>query len=145
MTILTDTNILLRCLYPEHPQYAAAENAIAALRLRNEALCIAPQNLIEFWAVATRPRDDNGLGMPPARAANEIATLRRLFQLLPATPKVLDTWQRIVISLGIRGKQTHDAHLVAVMQVYSVTNILTFNTAHFHRFPGITALDPAQV
>ncbi|HLQ51398.1 MAG TPA: hypothetical protein VK129_07865, partial [Terriglobales bacterium] len=74
MSILTDTNILLRSLYPEHPHYAAAENALAALRLRNEVLCIAPQNLIEFWTVATRPRDDNGLGMTPARAASEIAT-----------------------------------------------------------------------
>ncbi len=145
MSILTDTNILLRSLYPEHPHYAAAENALAALRLRNEVLCIAPQNLIEFWTVATRPRDDNGLGMTPARAASEIATLRRFFRLLPSTPDVLEAWQRIVVRLGIVGKQTHDAHLVAVMQIYSVTNILTFNTAHFRRFPGITVLDPAQV
>jgi predicted nucleic acid-binding protein len=145
MPILADTNILLRSLYPEHPHYAAAENALTALRLRNEVLCIAAQNLIEFWAVATRPREDNGLGMTPARAAGEIATLRRFFRLLPSTPDVLEAWQRIVARLGIVGKQTHDAHLVAVMQTYAVTDILTFNTAHFRRFPGITALDPAQV
>jgi hypothetical protein len=34
---------------------------------------------------------------------------------------------------------------VAIMQVYSVTNILTFNVSHFERFPGITALNPATV
>ena len=144
MAILADTNVLLRSLYPDHPHYYAAEKALAALRLRGEALCIAPQNLIEFWAVATRTRDDNGLGMSPARAAREIATLRRFFRLLPATPEVLDTWQRLVIDLGISGKPTHDVHLVAVMLVYSVTDILTFNTGHFRRFPGITVLDPAQ-
>ena len=106
---------------------------------------MAPQNLIEFWAVATRLRDDNGLGMTPARAAIEIATLRQLFRLLPSTPEVLDAWERLVANLGISGKQTHDAHLVAVMRIYSVTSILTFNAAHFKRFPGITVLDPAQV
>src|ERR1700682_4260213 len=113
--ILTDTNILLRALYPEHPQYASAEKALASLRLRNETICIAPQNLIEFWTVATRPRDANGLGMAPVRAASEMATLRRFFRLLPATPDVLEAWQGIVVSLGISGKHTHDAHLIAMM------------------------------
>jgi predicted nucleic-acid-binding protein len=49
MAILIDTNILLRSLYPEHPQYSAAESSVSALQLRNEPLYIAPQNLIEFW------------------------------------------------------------------------------------------------
>jgi predicted nucleic acid-binding protein len=145
MATLADTNILLRSLYPEHPHYSIAENALSALRLRNETLCIAAQNLIEFWAVATRSRDENGLGMTTSRAGGEIATLRRFFRLLPSTPDVLEAWQRIVTKLGISGKQSHDAHLVAVMQVYSVGTILTFNAGHFKRFTGITVLDPAQV
>ena len=145
MPTLADTNVLLRSLSPEHAHYSVAENALTALRLRNEPLCIAPQNLIEFWAVATRPRDEYGLGMTTARVANEIVTLRRFFRLLPSTPSVLEAWQRMVTTLGISGKQTHDAHLVAVMEVHSVMTILTFNTAHFKRYAGITALDPAQV
>jgi predicted nucleic acid-binding protein len=56
MDVLADTNVLLRSLYPEHPQCAAAERALGTLRERGVRLCIAPQNLIEFWAVATRPR-----------------------------------------------------------------------------------------
>jgi predicted nucleic acid-binding protein len=44
----------------------------------------------------------------------------------------------------VSGKQAHDAHLVAVMLVYAVTDILTFNIADFRRYPGITVLDPAQ-
>jgi predicted nucleic acid-binding protein len=143
--ILADTNILLRSLNPEDPHYAAADRALAVLRTRNETLCLAPQNLIEFWAVVTRPRGDNGLGMTPARAAIEVISLRQFFRVLPASPHVLEAWQRIVAGQGITGRQTHDAHLVAVMQVYSVSSILTFNTAHFRRFPGITVLDPARI
>src|SRR5260370_5380776 len=145
MAILADTNILLRSLYPEHPHYSIAESALSTLRLHNETLCIAAQNLIEFWAVATRSRDENGLGMTTARAAGEIATLRRFFRLLASTPDVLEAWQRIVTNLGISGKQTHDAHLVAIMQVYAVRTILPFNAGHFKRFTGITVLDPSQV
>jgi predicted nucleic acid-binding protein len=136
---------LLRSLYPDHPHYFAAENALTTLRLRGDTLCIAPQNLIEFWAVSTRPRDDNGLGTTSAKAAGEIATLRRFFELLPSSAEVLEIWQQIVINMGVSGKQTHDAHLVAVMQVYSVAHILTFNTGHFKRFLGITVLDPLSV
>jgi len=136
---------LLRSLHAGHAHYAAAEHAISTLRLRNEMLCIAPQNLVEFWAVATRPRNDNGLGMTVARAATEMASLRRLFRVLPYTPDVLDAWQRIVIGQGITGKQTHDAHLVAIMQAHAVTNVLTFNVSHFSRFAGINVLDPTQI
>src|ERR1039458_10176750 len=109
MAILADTNVLLRSLYPEHPHCSAAEDALAALRLRGEVLCIAPQILIEFWAVATRPRDDNGLGLPPDKVAAELMSLRRLFRLLPSTPDVLEAWRRIVVTHGVIGKQTHDA------------------------------------
>ena len=142
MSVLVDSNILLRSLHPGHPHYAAAENSVAELRLRNETLCIAPQTLIEFWAVA---REDNGLGLPTARVATELMSLRRLFRLLPSTPEVLEAWQRIVVTHGIVGKQTHDAHLVAIMQVHSVQSVLTFNVSHFTRFPNITVLNPAQI
>jgi predicted nucleic acid-binding protein len=65
--ILADTNILLRSLPPEHSHYATAERALTLLRLRHETLCIAPQNLVEFWAVATRSREENGVGMTVAK------------------------------------------------------------------------------
>jgi predicted nucleic acid-binding protein len=83
--------------------------------------------------------------MTTVKAASEISSLRRFFRLLPGTQAVLDTWQRMVIDLGVSGKSAHDTHLAAVMQVYSVTKILTFNGADFRRFPCITVIDPAQV
>src|SRR5437762_9444560 len=118
MAVLVDSNVLLRSLHSGHPHYTVAANAITTLRLRNETLYVAPQNLIEFWAVATRSRDDNGLGMTIASAAAEVASLRRLFRLLPSTPEVLEAWQRIVVSQRVSGKHTHDAHLVAIMEVH---------------------------
>jgi predicted nucleic acid-binding protein len=143
--ILADTNILLRSLHPEHPHHLVAENALSALRIRGESLCLAPQNLVEFWAVATRPRKENGMGMDCATAAKEIAKLRRLFHLLAYTPEVTETWQRLVIEQAIVGKQTHDAHLAAIMRVNGVPSILTFNVGDFRRFAGIIVVDPALV
>jgi predicted nucleic acid-binding protein len=58
---------------------------------------------------------------------------------------VLETWQRLVVTHGVSGKQAHDAHIVAMMQVHSVMSILTFNGDHFKRYPGITVLAPEKV
>jgi predicted nucleic acid-binding protein len=46
---------------------------------------------------------------------------------------------------SVIGKHTHDAHLVAIMQVNAVASILTFNMGHFQRFAGITVLEPSKV
>jgi len=143
--VLTDSNILVRSIYPQDPQHVTAVGALSALRRRNETLCIAPQNLIELWVVATRPRADNGLGMDIATVSREISELRELFFVLPYTSGVVQEWQRIVTTQAVSGKQTHDAHLVAMMQVHSVASILTFNGKHFKRYPGITVLNPEEI
>lgn len=78
-------------------------------------------------------------------AAAELERLLQLFWLLPYTPEVVQEWQRIVIAEGVTGKQTHDAHLAAIMQVHSVPTILTFNSEHFKRFSGVIALHPSEV
>ena len=44
---------------------------------------MAAQNLVEFWAAATRPEGENGLGMSVEAATRELAALKRLFSLLP--------------------------------------------------------------
>ena len=82
MATLVDTNVLLRLLQPEHPQYPIASMALAALRRQESDLCVARQNLVEFWAVATRPLAENGLGMSPLATAGEVRVLHDLFRVL---------------------------------------------------------------
>ncbi|MGA3074534.1 MAG: hypothetical protein ABSG56_12655 [Bryobacteraceae bacterium] len=76
METLVDTNVLLRLPQPEHPQYTIASTALAGVRRQESDLCIARQNLVEFWAVATRPVADNGLGLSPLMTAGEVRVLR---------------------------------------------------------------------
>jgi predicted nucleic acid-binding protein len=57
-----DTNVLLRALANPNPHKLAARNAIKTPLQRGADLCVAPQNLIEFWGVCTRPAQHNGLG-----------------------------------------------------------------------------------
>ncbi len=54
MAYLLDTNILLRFSEPKDPQHEAVRSAVTTIRLSGEPCMIVPQNLVEFWAVATR-------------------------------------------------------------------------------------------
>lgn len=60
-------------------------------------------------------------------------------------PAVYAEWRGVVSALQVRGVQVHDARLVAAMVVHNATTILTFNKGDFARYPGITALEPADV
>jgi predicted nucleic acid-binding protein len=102
MAFSIDTNILLRAIQPHHPHCAHAERAVAALRGRKEVLHVAAQNLIEFWAAATHPTGENGLGMSIEQAIHELTAIKRLFSLLPEIP-VLGEWEQLVASTQSSG------------------------------------------
>jgi predicted nucleic acid-binding protein len=108
-------------------------------------LFITPQILIEFWAVATRPIDANGLGWSSALVQTEIERLRRLFSWLDDNDQVFSNWLQIVSGYNVQGKQVHDARLVAVMQTYQVTHLLTFNVDDFRRYQDINIWHPDQI
>lgn len=86
MAVLPDTDVLLRLAQPHHPHAQNAVRALRPLRVRNEALYIVQQNIVEFWAVATHPVSANGLEFTTEQAAAEIDALRRLFVLLLELP-----------------------------------------------------------
>ena len=59
---LLDTNILLRASDRSSSRYDLAVNSVASLIIQGHECIITPQILIEFWVVATRPIEVNGLG-----------------------------------------------------------------------------------
>lgn len=144
MAILLDTNILLRIAQPHSAQAPIAERALSALHQRNESLHIASQNLVEFWAVATRPVAENGLGMTVEQAMGQLLALKRLFTLLPEAP-LQSEWEQLVTTYRVSGKNSHDARLVAAMMVHGTRGILTFNVQDFARYAGILVLDPRTI
>jgi len=145
VSFAVDTNVLLRSIDEGHVAQPTAQKALFALRDRRELLSIFPQNLVEFWAVATRPLANNGLGCGVDRAKQELASLKNLFVLLSDTDAILPEWERLVVSHRVIGKQAHDAHLVAAMIVHNVTHLLTFNADDFKRYETMTAVTPASV
>ncbi len=82
--ILLDTNLLTRMTRSHDPQSGVARAGVQMLFGRGERLIVVPQNLYEFWAVATRPpgatpTGANGLGMTPAQAGHWLRFFVRRF------------------------------------------------------------------
>lgn len=144
-TFLLDTNLLLRLSDGNSPHQALADQSIKKLRLRGDWPCLTAQNLIEFWAVATRPVNANGFGWDTQKTRVEIDQLLNKFPLLDDTPAILANWVSLVTSYDVKGKKAHDARLVAVMQAHGITHLLTFNTDDFKGYSNITLVHPGDV
>src|SRR5947209_11357578 len=104
MSYLVDTNLLLRLAQPKNPHQREAVRSLRALRRQKESLAIIPQNLIEFWAVATRPPSSNGLGLTVNETAKLIAKLKSLITVLPDTSDIFPEWERVVLQYQVSGK-----------------------------------------
>jgi predicted nucleic acid-binding protein len=149
MEYLLDTNVLGRMANAMDPMHLVATHAVAELHRRGNTVCLTPQVLVEFRAMATRPMAVNGLGLTAVEVETLVATYESRFPLLPDTPAIYPAWKALVQALGVVGRQVHDARLVAVCHVHAVTHLLTFNVAHFNRLiafgPTVTVVDPATV
>ncbi len=142
MAYLLDTNVAWRRISKTDARHADAKSAIDTLIRAGEQVYVTAQNLVEFRAVATRPKSANGLGFTSAEVNTATGEIEALFELLPETPAIYPQWRALLDQYAVCGKQVHDTRLVAVMLVHGVTHLLTFNGTDFRRYPAITVVEP---
>ena len=143
---LPDTNLLLRLGDTNSPLYTVTHDAINILRARGDRVYIVPQNLYEFYAVVTRPASARGgLNLTPTTAKAEMNRLRGTFIFRADTADVFTEWANLVDTYGVSGVQAHDVRIVAAMRVHGISNLLTFNTVDFVRYPFVNVIYPDNV
>lgn len=145
---LLDTNVLLRDSDELSAQHEHARRALHALTASGAELCLVPQSLYEFWAVASRPPAANGMGLSATASDASLSSFLAGFVLMPDVPAIFDEWRRLAQSYAPQGKPTHDARLVAAMKIHGIGNVLTFNGDDFKRYQSgedIVIVDPASV
>ena len=125
MDYLADTNILIRRIHRADPKHRQTRDAVNLLRQRGDCICVTSQNLMELWAVCTRPIENNGLGLKPAHADRVVTRIEAALVRLQDTDDIYSEWRRLVVAHSVSGKKTHDARLVAAMNVHGIKNILT--------------------
>ncbi len=139
---MVDTNIILRSAEPHHPTHEQAVTAVKTLLLEGNRVCLIPQNLIEFWNVATRPTDKNGFGWNVSVTNIEVSRLETLLFVMPDSQSIYREWKKLVLKHLVLGKQVHDTRIVAAMNVHKIKKLLTFNSKDFKRFQNIEIIDP---
>jgi predicted nucleic acid-binding protein len=145
LRILNDTNILVRLRDATDPRHSVCTQALHRLRASGNELFVCAQVMIEYWVVATRPRNVNGLGLEPADAVVNLQDFEQLFVLLSEPPDMAVRWRALASQHVVRGRQAHDTRLVALMLAHGVTHLLTLNGADFARYTGITCIAPEDV
>src|SRR5205085_2346807 len=117
--------------------HTVAAACVAKLNSQKEVLAIVPQNIYEFWTVATRPKTAaEGLGLATQQAKAQVDRFLTMFPLhFCDEHRLYDEWQRLVETYDCAGKAAHDARIVAAMNLQGVTRILSFNAKDFQRYP----------
>ena len=148
MAYLVDTGVLLRLIDKEDPLSAVVDTAVTRLVERNETLFTATQNIAELWNVSTRLTTENGLGLSAQEVLCRIQmTVEPLCGILREHRRHYQELMRLAATYQIRGKQVHDARLVAAMLTWRVESILTLNDRHFRRYEaeGIRVVTPQEL
>ncbi|MBD2133242.1 type II toxin-antitoxin system VapC family toxin [Sphaerospermopsis sp. FACHB-1094] len=142
---IIDTNVVMRFCNPSDVQHHLATEAISRLLTQGDECFLTAQILVEFWAVATRPVEVNGLGWSVETTRKTIDQVLRRFPLLKESEDIFPNWLNLVTTNKVMGKRTHDVRIVAVMLAYQVTHILTFNPSDFLLTTSIVVVRPQEL
>jgi predicted nucleic acid-binding protein len=140
--IALDANILIREICPSDIHHKAVVTALSQFEESGQSICIFPQCLYEFWTVATRPIEANGLGLSVTSCQQHIRRLKQVYKLLPDRTSIIDEWEKLVVMYSCHGRISYDARIVAAMKTHGITKLMTLNVSDFRRFPEITLIDP---
>jgi predicted nucleic acid-binding protein len=123
---LLDTNVLVYAVFPAMPDHAASRALVDTARIVGPNLCVAPQNLVEFFAVVTDPRRVTQPKTPDEalQAIDDILALPSL-TLLPVPTDLIARWAQLLRQASVTKKRAFDAQLVATMQGNGVASIYT--------------------
>lgn len=138
--ILLDTNILTCSKQPGRPDYLKVTQRLTQLINDGEDLIICPQNLYEFYAVAGRPLSQNGFGLSPDDARNEMDDIKNAYTFLNDPADLFEHWHFLIEKYKTTGKPSHDTRLVAFMKGQGIPTIYTLNAGDFNRYSDIITI-----
>ncbi|MBM4362732.1 MAG: type II toxin-antitoxin system VapC family toxin [Deltaproteobacteria bacterium] len=144
-TVVLDTNVLLRLVHAGAPDHRICRSAVQRLARSGSTLAVPIQVAVEFWVVATRPADVNGLGWSASVARAKLDQILSRLVVLPEPPAALEDWLEVVTTTPVVGKRAHDARIASAMRVNGVSHLLTLNTSDFAGIPGIVPVHPSAL
>jgi predicted nucleic acid-binding protein len=138
--VMLDTNVLLAATDKGRAEHRDALTILNEWAAGDTTLCTSGQILREYLAVATRPAEQNGLGLEPADAVSNMRAIRERAAFLAEDATVADRLQGLLTDVECIGKQVHDANVIATMLAHGVGMVVTMNVEDFARFERYVSL-----
>lgn len=129
--VLLDTNVLLEATDEGRPLHAMALALFQNAPVEGVDLFIGTQVVREYLVVATRPVENNGLGMSTATALDNIERFRKRAFLIAESLRAGEVFLEWAGRFGIRGKKLHDLQILATASVAGVDALITANEQDF--------------
>lgn len=140
-SLFLDTNVLLIATAPGRKAHQKA----LALVSRGDRLFLSSQIVREYLVVATRPTDQNGLGLSLEAALDNVSEFLKRTTRLEEGGETWLTWLQLIERVPCSGKQLHDAYVAATAIAHKIPILVTENVQHFRRFePELRVIDLAE-
>jgi predicted nucleic acid-binding protein len=138
--VFIDTNVLVAASVSAHPSHGVASAYLARLAADGAPACISGQVCREFLVVFTR-QPVAGRVFTADEALAALDTWLSACMVFAETEAVLTELLELVRRHDVKGKQVHDANIVATMRANGLTRLATFNVADFARFEHEIAVE----
>ena len=139
--ILVDTNVLVYAVNIDAPRHESSRALVEAVQAKRMHCVLAPQVLLEFFAIITDPRRV-AKPLEPQAAREQVRLLGAIFPVLDRCRQALDYFQEALAEKNVTGGDVFDAFLVARMRAGGIASICTYNVKDFAGYKGIEARTP---
>lgn len=138
---VVDTNVLIYSTVTGNPWYDEARNWLAGLHEDGFDLCVTTQILREYLVVLTRASVFE-TSFTVDQAIQELEAVLPSLTVFGESDRSAAQLRHLISRYDVRGKQIHDANIVAAMITEGVDTLATYNPGDFKRYSEVH-LQPA--
>jgi len=139
--VFIDTNVLVAATVETHPSHATAVALLARLIADQAPLAISHADL-QGVPGGPHPTAGRGPDLFRGRSLAALARWRSSCAVLDDDKAVLAGLLDLVRRHDAKGKQVHDANVVATMRANGIARLATFNVGDFQRYEDEVRIEP---
>lgn len=139
--IFIDTNVLIYADLASSPFHAVARRRLVDAHAAGTRLWVSRQVVREYVVAITRGQTF-AKPVHPADAAASAGKITSQFEVANDTGDVGRILMDLVGRFDVKGKQVHDANVVATMLAHGIRRLMTHNVADFERFAQLVEIVP---
>lgn len=133
--IIIDTNILVYSKIKSNPFYQITFNKFFELFVDNQ-IFLSRQIIREYLSVMTKP-DNLKYPISIQDLIKDIIYFKENLIILDENEKIMSNLLDLIVAYNVKGKQIHDANIVATMLANNIKNLFTHNVKDFERFSSL--------